>query len=118
MSQPDNDRRGALARLFDRFSLSWRLMADGRVSLFHKLIPPLTLLYLISPIDFAPELVLGPLGVVDDIGVAILALEFFIRMAPSDVVREHLEHLQNRFSQTTKRKNDENIVEGNYTHRD
>lgn len=117
MSQQDN--RGSITKLFDRMTLSWRLMADGRVSLMHKLIPPLALLYVLSPIDFVPEILLGPFGVVDDIGLAILALEFFIRTAPSEVVREHLADLQRRYY-SDKRKNtsEEDIVEGQYHYRE
>ncbi|KAB2906082.1 MAG: DUF1232 domain-containing protein [Anaerolineae bacterium] len=117
MSQQDN--RGSITKLFDRMTLSWRLMADGRVSLMHKLIPPLALLYVLSPIDFVPEILLGPFGVVDDIGLAILALEFFIRTAPSEVVREHLADLQRRYY-SDKRKNtsEDDIVEGQYRYRE
>ena len=107
------DNRGSLRKLFDRLTLSWRLMADRRVGVFHKLIPPLALLYVVSPVDFIPELLLGPFGVVDDIGVAILALEFFIRMAPSDVVKEHLRDLQGRFYEEASYA-DEDVVEGEY----
>ena len=32
------------------------------------------LAYMISPIDIAPELFLGPLGIADDLGVAAFAL--------------------------------------------
>jgi uncharacterized membrane protein YkvA (DUF1232 family) len=116
MSQQNNC--GGIAKFFDRMTLSRRLMADGRVSLFHKMIPPLALLYILSPIDIAPEILLGPLGVVDDVGIAILALEFFIRMAPSDVVREHLEDLQHRFMGKRKNADGENVVEGQYKYRD
>lgn len=116
MSQQNN--RGGIGKFFDRMTLSWRLMADGRVSLFHKLIPPLALLYILSPIDIAPEILLGPFGVVDDVGIAILALEFFIRMAPSDVVREHLEDLQRRYMGKRRNADSENVVEGQYKYRD
>ena len=110
------DNRGNLQKLFDRLTLSWRLMADRRVGIFHKMIPPLALLYIISPVDFVPELlvpILGPLVVLDDIGVAIAALEFFIRMAPSDVVKEHLRDLQGRFYDKSTF-SDEDVVEGEY----
>lgn len=114
------DNRGNLQKLFDRLTLSWRLMADRRVGIFHKLIPPLALLYIVSPIDFIPELLvplLGPLVVLDDIGVAIAALEFFIRMAPSEVVKEHLRDLQGRFSNDSGF-NEDDVVEGEYSVRD
>ncbi len=32
------------------------------------------ILYMISPIDFLPELFLGPIGLIDDLGALLLAL--------------------------------------------
>ncbi len=95
MPDPQQDRRNVLQKLFDRLTLSWRLLADRRVDLPYKVIPPLALLYLLSPIDIVPDVLL-PFGIVDDVGVVIFALEFFIRMAPNEVVREHLQELQER----------------------
>lgn len=34
----------------------------------------LSLIYIISPIDFIPELFLGPLGLIDDMGLIIVLL--------------------------------------------
>jgi len=34
----------------------------------------LSLIYILSPIDFIPEMFLGPIGVIDDLGVVILFL--------------------------------------------
>lgn len=132
MAKPQNqgqdDRRGVAQKLFDRVTLSWRLMLDRRVDLTYKLIPPLSLLYILSPIDFIPDLFL-PFGVADDIGVFILGLETFIRMAPSEVVREHMSVLKQRFANmrgaedsfsedpTAPRSKgrDSNVIEGEYT---
>jgi len=108
------DQRGNVQKLFDRLTLSWRLVADRRVSIAHKIIPLVALGYILSPVDFIPELVLGPLGVVDDVGVAILALEFFIRMAPSDVVREHLRDLQGRMGGDDRGYDTGDIIDGDY----
>jgi uncharacterized membrane protein YkvA (DUF1232 family) len=106
---------GALMTLFNRLALSWRLVVDRRVNIGHKLIPILAVAYLLSPIDVIPDFLL-PVGVVDDIGVAILALEFFIRMAPSEVVREHLKELQRRAAGGSQApQNDEDVIEGEYT---
>ena len=38
-----------------------------------------SLIYTISPIDLIPELVLGPLGYVDDLGLVSIAVSLFIR---------------------------------------
>lgn len=37
-------------------------------------------IYLISPIDFVPEAVLGPLGLVDDAGVTVAAVLFVYKL--------------------------------------
>ncbi len=87
-----------IQKLISRASLSWRLLTDGRVNMGHKLIPFIALLYVLSPIDFIPEIVFGPIGVIDDMGIFIAALEFFIRMAPADVVRDHQRDLQDNIS--------------------
>ena len=82
--------------LFERAALTWRLMWDRRVGFVPKLIPLVGLAYVISPIDFLPAMITGPLGVLDDlgaIGIVLLTLGTFIKLAPPDVVSEHLREL-------------------------
>lgn len=82
--------------LFDRIVLTWRLMWDRRVGFLPKLVPLVGLAYIISPVDFLPVLLTGPLGVLDDLGAAgiiLLTLGMFIKMSPPDVVSEHLREL-------------------------
>ncbi len=69
--------------------LAWRLFQDERVPVWTKLIPPAALLYVLSPIDFIPDVVAG-LGQLDDIAVVLIGMKLFIELAPRDVVREHL----------------------------
>jgi len=38
----------------------------------------LSLIYIISPIDFIPEFLIGPLGLVDDLGLIIIMLLFAV----------------------------------------
>ncbi len=87
---------GALRALYERAAITWRLFWDGRVGILPKLIPVAAIAYLISPIDLAPALALGPLaplGALDDVGVLLLALNLFIQATPPDLVREHLREL-------------------------
>ena len=84
-SEPNPD---LLARLWNNLVLSWRLMFDRRVGASAKMIPLLTVLYMISPVDFMPDLLL-PFGVVDDVGVFLLGLQMFIHSAPPGVVDEY-----------------------------
>jgi uncharacterized membrane protein YkvA (DUF1232 family) len=82
--------------LYERAILTWKLFWDRRVSLLPKLIPALAVAYAISPLDLAPALAMGPLaplGVLDDVGILLLALGLFIEACPPDVVREYQREL-------------------------
>ncbi|MDP9363318.1 MAG: DUF1232 domain-containing protein [Chloroflexota bacterium] len=74
--------------------LAWRLFRDPRVAPKLKLaVPALAALYVVSPVDLLPDLLLG-LGQVDDLGVLGLAVAFVTRvvprLAPREVLDEHL----------------------------
>lgn len=82
---------GRLAEVARHARTAWRLFLDDRVPLWQKAIPMLGLLYLVSPIDLVPELlvpILGPLVVADDLAILLLALRAFVYFAPRDVVAE------------------------------
>lgn len=88
-----------LRNLYERAVLTWRLLWDKRVGFWPKLIPLLGLVYLISPIDLLPEVlvgVLGPLVALDDLGVAMLVLNLFVQASPPDVVTEYLREMRGR----------------------
>jgi uncharacterized membrane protein YkvA (DUF1232 family) len=59
-----------------------------------KLIPLIAILYVISPIDFIPELLLPILGYMDDVAVLFLAFKIFVRLSPQDVVAEHMDSIR------------------------
>ena len=65
-----------------------RLMRDGRVPFRLKLIPILVGLYLLSPLDLIPGFI-PILGQLDDLGVLLLGMTTFIRLAPDEVVAEY-----------------------------
>ena len=93
LPNPVTRRIGMFRSAWDRLILAWRLVQDDRVSMFAKVIPALTIAYLISPVDFLPALVSGPLGLLDDLTILILGLNWIIQAAPSEVVREHMDQL-------------------------
>jgi len=70
--------------------LYWRLFKDRRVPLRAKAILVAAVLYVLSPFDFVPELLSPLFGVVDDLGVIILAARWFISLCPPDVVQERV----------------------------
>ncbi len=92
---PKKEEEGIIEWLRDllrQFLLAWRLFRDRRVPWLTKLIPPLALLYVLSPIDILPDLSLG-LGQLDDVAVVLLSLKLFIELCPLEVVQEHLRAL-------------------------
>lgn len=72
--------------------LVYNLILDNRVPLATKLIPVLSLAYLISPVDFLPD-VIPVITQLDDLAVVMLGLRFFLELAPPEVVREHLKRI-------------------------
>jgi len=66
-----------------------RLMRDGRVSLKPKLLVVGAMLYLISPIDLLPDLLLPIVGQMDDVMVLWFAFRGLVRLSPPEVVAEH-----------------------------
>jgi uncharacterized membrane protein YkvA (DUF1232 family) len=86
-------QNGAIAEFMERGRLILRLMQDGRVPTWLKVgVPLLVALYFLSPVDLIPDFILG-LGQLDDIGVILLGMALFIRLAPQLVVDEHRHRL-------------------------
>ena len=101
---------GALRQLVRILRLAWRLLNDARVSLFPKLIIPAAILYVLSPIDLVPDVILG-LGQLDDLGIVALAIALFIEFCPRAVVEEHRRAID---VERAPPPSDENVIEGSY----
>jgi uncharacterized membrane protein YkvA (DUF1232 family) len=80
----------------DQTRLAWALFTDSDMPLLYKLIPILTVAYILSPIDLVPEWLLGLLGVglLDDVGVFILGISAFNQLAPGEVALDHIHRLR------------------------
>lgn len=86
---------GLLRAVIDRFLLTWRLMRDPRVPLWTKAIPVLGIAYVLSPLDFIPDFLIG-LGQLDDLGILLLSMRLFEATVPAYVVEEHREAVKRR----------------------
>jgi uncharacterized membrane protein YkvA (DUF1232 family) len=84
---------GLLKSLVNRGRLVFRLMADARVPIYLKAMPVVAALYVVSPLDFIPDLAIG-LGQLDDLGVILAGVEGFIALCPPYVVDEHLKAIE------------------------
>jgi uncharacterized membrane protein YkvA (DUF1232 family) len=107
-SDPSSDQKrgvketvGLVGGLIHQARLVWRLLRDNRVPTLVKLIPVAGLIYLLSPIDLVPDLMLPGIGEVDDIVILILALKTFLDLAPEGIVGEHLDDLLGRRRQAS-----------------
>jgi len=81
--------RDLLLLLPDLAVLLFRLMRDDRVPVGSKAIAVLGGAYLISPIDLVPAVLVGPIGLVDDLIVVGAVLSRMLNRVHPDVVRSH-----------------------------
>jgi uncharacterized membrane protein YkvA (DUF1232 family) len=77
-----------LGTLVSHVRLTVRLLREPGVPLLTKALPVLAGLYVISPLDFVPD-VLPVLGQLDDLGVILIALEGFLKVCPAGAVDFH-----------------------------
>lgn len=70
------------------------LIRDPEVPIYLKLLPAAAILYVLFPLDFAPDLY-PILGQLDDLTALLVGAKVFVEMAPPDVVARH----QNRLSE-------------------
>lgn len=80
--------RSLITFLPDLLKLLYRLMRDSRVSKADKTVLAATIIYVISPLDFIPDLI-PFFGQVDDLYLIALALLRLINRTPVDVVESH-----------------------------
>jgi uncharacterized membrane protein YkvA (DUF1232 family) len=96
--------------IIDQVWLTWKLLFDPRVPVWMKGVALAPIIYVLSPIDFIPDVVLG-LGQLDDLGIVLAGMRLFEAIAPAYIVEE--------YRGVIKAKNDENIVTGrSYTVRE
>jgi uncharacterized membrane protein YkvA (DUF1232 family) len=83
-------RAGLLRSAWSDVRLAARLAREPRVPWLTKMLPLLAVLYVVSPLDIAPDILPG-LGQLDDIGVVLIALKLFLRLCPAWCVAFHRE---------------------------
>jgi uncharacterized membrane protein YkvA (DUF1232 family) len=75
----------------DLFMLLVRLSQDERVNRADRLKLSGAAAYFVNPLDFVPEILLGPPGLVDDIALSAYVLYDVLENTDPAVVREHWE---------------------------
>ncbi len=77
-----------LRAIVDQIRLTWALLRDPRVPLWAKAIPVLGIIYVLSPLDFIPDVIIG-LGQLDDLAIVLGGMRLFASVVPADIVEEH-----------------------------
>jgi uncharacterized membrane protein YkvA (DUF1232 family) len=88
-------RPSLLKSLWTHVRLAVRLFREPQVPLLLKVLPALVALYVLSPIDFLPDVV-PLLGQFDDLTIIAIGLETFVRIAPSGPAQFHRDALAQR----------------------
>ena len=86
------EKIGLLANVIRNIRLVWRLVRDGRVPVWAKSVVAVAVAYLIFPLDFLPDYILG-LGQLDDVTVIVLCFRLFLSLCPPALVQEHLRQM-------------------------
>lgn len=73
----------------DLFHLLCKLSLDEKVSVAHKAKLAGAIAYFVSPVDFIPEALTGPIGYVDDIAIAALVLNSIINDTDEELIKAH-----------------------------
>jgi len=77
-----------LRGFIDQIRLTWALLRDPRVPIWAKAIPVIGIIYVLSPLDFIPDVVIG-LGQLDDLAIVIAGMRLFAAVVPQDIVEQH-----------------------------
>ncbi|MFQ6113600.1 MAG: YkvA family protein [bacterium] len=83
-----------IAHLPDFVRLYGRLFKDPRVPLYLKIVLVLAFIYLVSPVDLLPDFLVPLLGQIDDLFILLIALRFFLKKCPRDVLMEHVRQIE------------------------
>ena len=106
-----NQNSGFFQDLVLRLKLILRLMGDRRINFLLKLLPIAAAIYVVSPVDLIPGLVLPVIGALDDAAVIWLGSTLFVTLCPDDIVQEHTNALQNVITGTWREAAQERKVE-------
>ena len=89
-----NQNSGFFQDLVQRIKLILRLMGDRRINFLLKLLPIAAAIYVVSPVDLIPGMVLPVIGALDDAAVIWLGTTLFVTLCPAEIVQEHTNALQ------------------------
>lgn len=101
---------GLIQDIVRHLKLIWLLIKDKRINVFLKALPFASLVYLVSPIDMLPGMVVPVVGALDDAAIIWIGTSLFISLCPEDIVREHTLSLEKTLNGTWKNAQDDNEI--------
>lgn len=84
---------GFWRELWQQIRLVFRLMADPEVPLYLKILPFVTVVYLLIPVDLLPD-VAPVLGQIDDVAFLLAGSKIFLELAPAHIVARHMREIR------------------------
>lgn len=81
--------------VWEQVRLVYYLMLDREVPIYLKIIPLLSFLYLIFPIDLIPDFAVG-IGQFDDLTVLLAGAKIFIELSPNEIVSRYISRMRNK----------------------
>jgi len=84
---------GFLKEIVHQVQLVWYLMRDSDVPIYLKLLPFISILYILWPVDLVPDLI-PVLGQLDDVSVLLLGVRLFVTLSPEEIVDYYLQKLK------------------------
>jgi uncharacterized membrane protein YkvA (DUF1232 family) len=73
----------------DLFHLLTKMMLDSRIDAKSKGMVGAGILYFFAPLDFLPEILVGPGGFADDVVVAVFIVNTLLNKFPAEIIEEH-----------------------------
>lgn len=89
--------------------LIWRLIRDRRVPIYLKGILGFAVAYVFVPVDLIPDWVTLMFGVVDDLAIVMMGVNWFLRLAPQEVVDDHLKTMAPDFQESFQKWREEDF---------
>lgn len=84
---------GFWKEIWEQIRLVWLLLRDKEVPFYLKLLPVVAIIYVLSPADLIPDL-LVPFGQLDDITALLVGAKMFIEMSPQDIVNRYVHQMR------------------------
>jgi len=81
------------------FKLAFRLVRDKQVPLYLKIISYAAFIYVLSPYDLIPIVLLPFIGWIEDLIIFIICMKLLVNLSPPEVVEKHVKDIDAEMKQ-------------------